>query len=125
MLGLQLRQQGNTAEVRLQLRQGDGVVEAALRETARGVEILLLAGPEHQPLLTRVAETLAAQRGDQAFDLDGVTVDTQGDPTHSQRRDRGADSQTGRSGARRQRRAAGQPGLPPAPLLSDGTSYLR
>lgn len=85
VLGLQLRQQGNATEVRLQLRQGGGVVEASLRETTRGVEIQLTAGPDQQPLLRRVAETLAGQRKDQAFDLDEITVDSQGDPTHSRR----------------------------------------
>jgi hypothetical protein len=85
VLGLQLRQQDNAAEVRLQIRQGGGVVEASLRETTRGVEIQLTAGPDQQPLLRRVAETLASGRKDQSFDLDEVTVDSQGDPTHSRR----------------------------------------
>lgn len=150
VVGLQLRQQGNSAEVRLQLRQGGGVVEASLRETTRGVEIQLTAGPDQQPLLRRVAEALANGRGDHAFDLDEVTVDSQGDWAHSQHRSPGdasgddADNADGndngngngngssrsssvdKATSRRQRPSAVPPGPAPHPMAtSEGTNYLR
>lgn len=132
VLGMQLRHHGGTAEVRLQLRQSGGVVEACLRETGRGVEIQLTAGPEQQSLLSRVAETLANQRGGQAFELDGVSVDTHGDPPHSRRQSPGDAHDTEGPAAHRRRRTVGQPGPPltlPGPPLtlpaSVGTNYLR
>ncbi len=107
VLGLQLRQQGDAAEVRLQLRQGDGVVEASLRETSRGVEIQLTAGPDQQQLLRRVAESLADQRGDHAFDLDEVNVDTHGNPAHAGHQDPGEATGAEATSVRRRRRANG------------------
>ncbi len=127
VVGMQLCQRGDGAEVRLQWQLGDGVVEARLRETVRGVEILL-SGSEHQPLLQRVADILAAQRGTQAFELDGVEVDTQGDP-NAQRRRPGSDPNDEEPQRRRhgngRRRApvenAGHPLLPGGV----GASYCR
>lgn len=124
VLGLQVRQQGSAAEVRLQLRQGDGVVEASLRETGRGVEIQLVAGPEQQALLNRVAETLTVARGDQEFDLDGVTVNTQGDPKHRQQQRRARATDPNAPPHRRHQRSENPSDPPhPSPRLV-GTSYL-
>jgi hypothetical protein len=125
VLGLQLCQRGDTAEVRLRLRQGGGVVEASLRETGRGVEIQLTAGPEHQLLLARVAEALARQSGDQSFELDSVSVDTQGNPPDHRRQTLGDDPVIVGPPRHRSRRAAGQPLATPIPAAAVSTHYLR
>lgn len=129
VLGLQLRHQGNAAEVRIQLRQGGSVVEASLRETARGVEIHLTGGPENQPLLSRVAEALASQRVDHDFELDEVSVDTQGDSTNPRRQAPGTAAEPEGPSPRCHRRVAGPPGptptLPTSTRTSMGTSYSR
>jgi len=121
VVGLQVRHQGNAAEVRLQVRQGSGVVEASLRETARGVEIHLSGGPESQPVLSRVAETLASQRAAHDFDLDEVNVDTQGDSTHHRRQAPGSDPEREGPSSRRHRRVTGPPGPTPSPTTLLGT----
>jgi hypothetical protein len=82
---LQLREVGDHTEVCVRIRQGDGLVEAALRETPRGVEIRLAGEPDQLPLLDRVAESLARRSDDHAFLLDGVDVST-GDPPGERRR---------------------------------------
>jgi len=132
VVGLQLRHQGDTAEVRLQLRQGEGTVEALFRETARGVEIQLSAGPDQQALLRRVAETLANQRRDQAFDLDEINVDVDvnphGHPRQSQRQaPEGASGDEGPGlNLRRRRQAVGRTGSAAHPVAAAmGTHYSR
>jgi hypothetical protein len=82
---LRLREVGDRTEVRLRIRHGDGLVEAALRETPRGVEIRLAGEPDQLPLLDRVAESLARRSEAHAFCLDGVDVST-GDPPEEHRR---------------------------------------
>ncbi len=101
-----LRRSKGSNEVRLRLGHDGELVDARLRETSRGVEILLSYTAHQEPMLQRVAEGLQVQRSHLRFELDTVEVDRGGPGTSL------ADNR--RDGRRDQGRGQEQGPVPPA-----------